>query len=76
LGRARKPVPMDAPPDPASLSFEDLVARLDALAVALDDPGLTLDDALRLYEEGAALARHGQERLQQAEARLLHLPRA
>ena len=69
-------MPMDAPPsDPASLSFEALVARLDALVAALDDPALPLEAALRFYEEGATLARHGQERLQSAEARLLHFAR-
>ena len=61
----------EAPLD--GLTFETLLARLDALAATLDDPDLGLDDAVARYEAAAEIARHGLDRLQHAEARVQHL---
>lgn len=53
-----------------ALPFEAAMAQLEALATRLDDPTLPLDEAVRTYEEGVALARGCLDRLRHAEARV------
>lgn len=55
------------------LTFEALVARLDALSASLDDPALGLEDAVARYEAASEIARHALDRLRRAEARVQHL---
>lgn len=59
--------------DLAGLTFEALMARLDALSSSLDDPSIGLGEAVARYEAAADLARHALDRLQKAEARVQHL---
>ena len=53
--------------------FEDIIERLDALVQRLESGGLSLDDALKVYEEGVGLARTGNQLLEGAENRIEEL---
>ena len=57
----------------AENSFEDVIERLEALVGQLEGGGLTLDRALKLYEEGIALTRRGSELLDGVEQRITEL---
>ena len=52
------------------LSFEQMLERLEAVATNLENPDTDLETSLRLYEEGARLARLCHERLKDAELRV------
>lgn len=67
------PAPNPGDADLDGLTFEALVARLDALSAALDDPALGLEDAVARYEAASEIARHALDRLRRAEARVQHL---
>jgi exodeoxyribonuclease VII small subunit len=54
-------------------SFEHLYASLEEKVAKLEAGGLTLDDAIALYEEGMTLARACQERLDEAELKITKL---
>lgn len=58
--------------DPAidALGFEAALRRLEETVLQLEKPDLSLDQAVGLYEEGAALATRCQSLLEAAEARL------
>jgi exodeoxyribonuclease VII small subunit len=53
--------------------FEQIYARLEAHVAKLEQGGLSLDDAIGLYEEGMKLARQCQDRLEDAEQRITKL---
>jgi exodeoxyribonuclease VII small subunit len=53
--------------------FEDVIGRLEALVQQLETGGLSLDDSLKIYEEGIGLARSGNEMLEGAEKRIEEL---
>ncbi len=53
--------------------FEQLYARLEESVNKLEQGGLALDEAIALYEQGMALARTCQERLDEAEQRITKL---
>lgn len=53
-----------------SASFEAAMLRLETLVGQLEDGELSLEDALRVFEEGVALTRHCGERLADAERRI------
>ncbi len=53
--------------------FEDVIGRLDALVETLESGGLSLEDALKVYEEGVGLARTGNRLLEGAEQRIEEL---
>lgn len=53
--------------------FEQLYGRLEASVSKLEDGGLSLDDAIALYEEGMTLARECQQRLDEAELKITKL---
>ncbi|HKS04744.1 MAG TPA: exodeoxyribonuclease VII small subunit [Gemmatimonadaceae bacterium] len=55
------------------MSFEDDLARLDAIARALENDRLPLDDALKLFEEGVARLRSATQSLAAAEGRVQQL---
>ena len=65
---------MSSDPTPAapatSPSFEDSVARLEAIVRELDGDGVDLDRALRLFEEGVERLRGASAELSRAEARV------
>ena len=54
-------------------TFEQLHARLEATVGKLEEGGLSLEDAIALYEEGMTLARQCQERLDEAEQKVTKL---
>lgn len=51
-------------------SFEQALSRLEQIVVSLEKGDLSLEDSLRLYEEGIARARFCQARLESAEAKI------
>ena len=52
------------------LKFEDCLARLEQVVTALETGNLPLEDSLKVFEEGIALARHCSRYLDQAERRI------
>lgn len=54
-------------------SFEAVYKRLEETVRRLEEGGLTLDEAIALYEEGMDLARRCQALLDQAELRVTTL---
>ncbi|MFC3023066.1 exodeoxyribonuclease VII small subunit [Vibrio zhugei] len=55
---------------PENMSFEDTISELDQLVDQLENGELALDDALKKFERGIALARSGQTKLDSAEQRV------
>ncbi|ELB2805219.1 exodeoxyribonuclease VII small subunit [Vibrio alginolyticus] len=55
---------------PENMTFEATVEELDSLVDQLENGDLALDDALRKFERGIALARAGQTKLSDAEQRV------
>lgn len=51
-------------------AFETALLRLEQIVVALEKGDLSLEDSLRLYEEGIARARLCQTRLEEAESKI------
>lgn len=51
-------------------SFEEAMARLDAVVAELEEDKLPLEDMLARYEEGVALARFCGEKLEAAEQKV------
>ena len=60
----------ELPPDIAALSFEDALAELDAIVRKLETGSTKLDDAIGAYERGAALKRHCEAKLKEAQAKV------
>ncbi|MBO6782059.1 MAG: exodeoxyribonuclease VII small subunit [Alphaproteobacteria bacterium] len=60
----------DIPSDIAALSFEDALAQLEDIVRSLEGGDSALDDAIAAYERGAALKRHCESKLRQAQARV------
>jgi len=54
-------------------TFEESLARLEEVVRELEDGDLPLEEALNLYAEGVALARHCQGLLARAEQRVREL---
>jgi exodeoxyribonuclease VII small subunit len=54
-------------------TFEQLYEKLENAVGRLEKGGLSLDEAIALYEEGMALARECQQRLHGAEQRITKL---
>lgn len=55
---------------PENMTFEATIEELDSLVDQLENGDLALDDALRKFERGIALARAGQIKLSDAEQRV------
>ena len=55
---------------PENMSFEAAIEELDSLVEHLENGDLALDDALKKFERGIALAREGQSKLSDAEQRV------
>ncbi len=60
----------DPAPDLSSLSFEDALRALEDVVRKLESGEVPLDDSITLYEQGEALRRHCQSRLDAASARI------
>jgi exodeoxyribonuclease VII small subunit len=56
--------------DIASLSFEEALAALEAIVRGLESGQQKLEDAIAAYERGAALKKHCEAKLGEAEARV------
>ena len=54
----------------AKKKFEEALEKLEKLVERLEDPGLPLDDALSLFEEGIKLSRFCSQKLDEAEKKV------
>lgn len=61
---AKKPEPPKKP------EFERSLARLEEVVRKLESPQLSLDEAMKLFEEGVALSRECQKQLEEAEGKV------
>jgi exodeoxyribonuclease VII small subunit len=61
---------MSEPADIASLSFEQALAELEQIVARLESGQAPLEDSIRLYERGAALKGHCEQRLEAARLRV------
>ena len=52
------------------LKFEDCLTRLEQIVTALEGGNLSLEESLKVYEEGVSLARHCARYLDDAERRI------
>ncbi len=58
-------------PEPGKKAdFERSLARLEEVVQKLEGANLSLDDAMKLFEEGVQLSRECQKQLAEAEARV------
>ncbi|NOH78947.1 exodeoxyribonuclease VII small subunit [Vibrio sp. RE86] len=55
---------------PENMTFEATIDELDVIVENLENGDLALDDALKKFERGIALARAGQTKLSDAEQRV------
>lgn len=64
-------VPVTKKSEPAKKpDFERSLARLEEVVLRLESPQLSLDDAMKLFEEGVELSRECQKQLEEAEGRV------
>ena len=61
----KKPEPPEKKPD-----FEGSLGRLEEIVGKLESANLSLDDAMKLFEEGVQLSRECQKYLEQAEGKV------
>jgi exodeoxyribonuclease VII small subunit len=54
----------------AEPKFEDCLTRLEQIVAALETGNLPLEESLKIFEEGIALARHCARYLEDAERRI------
>ena len=54
----------------SDLGFEECLARLEQIVSALEAGNLPLEESLKVFEEGIALARHCSRYLEDAERRI------
>lgn len=50
--------------------FEDVMHRLEEIVAALESPDLSLEDGMKLYQEGSLCARFCSEKLEKARHQL------
>lgn len=55
---------------PENMSFESTIQELEQLVEQLESGDIPLDEALKKFERGIALARNGQTKLDAAEQRV------
>ncbi len=58
------------PPDVAKLGFEEALKELETIVRQLEQGQGRLEDAIAAYERGAALRRHCEAKLAEAEAKV------
>lgn len=61
---------MSEPADIASLSFEQALQELEQIVARLESGQAPLEDSIQLYERGAALKAHCEQRLEAARLRV------
>jgi len=54
----------------SDLTFETCLSRLEQIVAALESGNLPLEESLKVFEEGVALARHCGRYLEDAERRI------
>jgi len=59
-----------AEPPAKKPEFERSLTRLEEIVRKLENTNLSLDDAMKLFEEGVVLSRDCQKQLEQAEGRV------
>ena len=64
------PVPNKAPEPPRKGEFEKSLTRLEEVVKRLESTELSLDEAMKLFEEGVKLSRDCQKQLEEAEGRV------
>lgn len=52
------------------LSFEDALSKLEMIISKLEDPAVSLEESISLYEEGMKLAKLCSETLEEAELKI------
>ena len=62
-------------PPVAEMSFEAALAELEQVVARLEKGEVALDESITLYERGAALRAHCEERLKVAEDRVAEIAR-
>ena len=62
--------PSKKPEPPKKADFERSLGRLEEVVQKLEGANLSLDDAMKLFEEGVQLSRDCQKQLAEAEARV------
>jgi len=62
-------------PDVSKMSFEDALAELEQIVRGLEGGQQKLEDAITAYERGAALRKHCESKLAEAEARVAAIVR-
>ena len=67
---AKNETKVEIPADIAKMSFEDALAQLEDIVRNLEGGDSALDDAIAAYERGAALKRHCESKLRQAQVRV------
>ncbi|QSH56744.1 exodeoxyribonuclease VII small subunit [Photobacterium damselae subsp. damselae] len=55
---------------PENMAFEEALDELDSIINELESGNIALEDALKKFERGIALARSSQQKLTQAEQRV------
>jgi exodeoxyribonuclease VII small subunit len=60
----------DIPPDISKMSFEEALEELKAIVGKLEQGQGTLDSAIGDYDRGAALKRHCDAKLREAQAKI------
>ena len=58
------------------MQYETAVKRLEEIVAALEKGGITLDDSVKLFEEGASLAAFCSKALKEAELKITRLSAA
>ena len=58
------------PADIAKMSFEEAMKELETIIDKLDGGDVPLEESITIYERGAALQRHCEDKLRQAEMRV------
>lgn len=52
------------------LSFEEALRKLESIVEKLEDPDVTLEDSIQLYEEGMELSKYCSQTLEDAVLRI------
>jgi len=64
------PTPNKTAEPPKKGEFEKSLTRLEEVVKRLESPDLSLDEAMKLFEEGVKLSRDCQKQLEEAEGRV------
>ena len=62
--------PQKPPQDIAAMSFEDAMKALEGIVDRLDRGDVPLAESIEIYERGAALQKHCEAKLREAEMRV------